>query len=265
MEVIILGSGTGVPSARRGAPAAAVRTAAALVLIDLGSGSLRTLTTLGLDVNDLDLLCLTHLHPDHCGDLVPFLFATRYRLGYTRRHPFHLLAAAGFRRFLEHLQAAFPSWLEPPPGLLQIQELPADRPGEFAYADVHLRSAPVAHIPGSLAYRLTSGGVSVVFSGDTDWSPDLIELARGADLLVLEAANPVKVPGHLTPAEAGQLAAQAGVPRLVLTHFYPPCDQVDVAALAKAHYPGDLILAEDGLRLYLTAAQPRPEPPSVVH
>ena len=63
-----------------------------------------------------------------------------------------------------------------------------------------------------------------------------MDLARGADLLVLEAANPFKVPGHLTPAEAGRLAAQAGVARLLLTHFYPPCDAVDVVALAAQEF-----------------------------
>jgi ribonuclease BN (tRNA processing enzyme) len=66
---------------------------------------------------------------------------------------------------------------------------------------------------------------------------------------VLEAANPFKVPGHLTPQEAGRLAAQAGVPRLILTHFYPPCDEVDVAGLAAREFAGEVLRAEDGLSL----------------
>lgn len=249
MEVIIIGSGTGVPSARRGAPAAAVRAGNILALIDLGSGTLRSLALQGLDFNDLDLLCLTHLHPDHCSDLVPFLFATRYELGYTRRRPVYLLAAAGITAFLQRLQAAYGHWIEPPPGLLRIQELHPDGPDSFALNDLQIRTAPVNHITGSLAYLFAWQGRRVVFSGDTDWSPGLIKLAREADLLVLEAAMPVKVAGHLTPEEAGRLAAQAGVRRLLLTHFYPPCDQVEVHTLAAAHFPGDIILAEDGLRL----------------
>ena len=74
-----------------------------------------------------------------------------------------------------------------------------------------IKSAPTNHTDGSLAYRVEAEGRSLVYSGDTDVSDSLVDLARGADLLVLEAANPFKVPGHLTPAEAGRLAAQAGV------------------------------------------------------
>lgn len=249
MEVIILGSGTGVPSARRGSPAAALQAGAILALIDLGSGTLRSLAVQGLDFNDLDLLCLTHLHPDHCSDLVPFLFATRYALGYTRQRPVYLLAAAGIREFLRRLEAAYGQWIEPPPGLLRIQELQPQGPDSFVYQDLRVQSMPVNHIAGSLAYLFDYQGRRVVFSGDTDWSDDLITLAQGADLLVLEAANPFKVAGHLTPEEAGRLAAQARVKRLLLTHFYPPCDQVDVRALAAAYFPGEIILATDGLRL----------------
>jgi ribonuclease BN (tRNA processing enzyme) len=80
-------------------------------------------------------------------------------------------------------------------------------------------------------------------------SDSLVELARGADLLVLECANPFKVPGHLTPEEAGHVAAQAGVKRLVLSHFYPPCDEMDVVALAAKKFTGEIIRAEDGMRL----------------
>ena len=73
----------------------------------------------------------------------------------------------------------------------------------------------------------------MVYSGDTDASASLVELARGADLLVLKAANPDKVPA--SRSEAGGLASRAGVDRLLLTHFYPPCDAVDVVALAARH------------------------------
>ena len=76
-----------------------------------------------------------------------------------------------------------------------------------------------------------------------------MSLAKGADLLILEASNPFKVAGHLTPEEAGRLAAQAGVGRLVLTHIYPPGDAVDPAAQAALYFSGEITAAEDGLRL----------------
>jgi ribonuclease BN (tRNA processing enzyme) len=203
----------------------------------------------GLNFNQIDLLAVSHRHPDHVGDLVPFLFATRYSLGYTRREPFWLLAAQGFAGFLAKLKAAFGDWLEPPEGLMELKELSPRGPDELRREGLAVRSAPANHIDGSLAFRIEAESRSLVYSGDTDESDSLVALAQGADLLVLEAANPFKVPGHLTPVEAGRLAARAGVGRLLLTHFYPPCDEVDMAALAAQEFSGEILLAEDGLRL----------------
>ena len=251
MELIVVGSGTGVPSLTRGSPGYGVRAAGKLVFLDLGPGVLRAMLRWGLDFSEIDVLCLSHLHPDHVGDLVPFLFATRYALGYSRQEPFHLLVARGFREFYGHLQKAFGEWVDPPPGLMQLQELDPAGTEEVVLGKVTIKSAPTNHTEGSLAYRLEAEGKSLVYSGDTDESDSLVELAKGADLLILECANPFKVPGHLTPAEAGRLAARAGVPRLVLSHFYPPCDAVDVAALAAGEFSGEIIKAEDGLKVIL--------------
>lgn len=249
MELIVVGSGTGVPSLRRGAPALAVKAAGRLVLLDLGAGTLRQMLRYGLNFSQVDILALTHLHPDHVGDLIPFLFATRYALGYTRQEPFQLLAARGFQEFHGHLKNAFGEWVEPPQGLMDLRELSPESEDEVRWEGLIIKSAPTNHTYGSLAYRVEAEGVALVYSGDTDESDSLVELAKGADLLVLEAANPFKVPGHLTPQEAGRLAARAGVPRLLLTHFYPPCDEVEVTALAATAFPGEILQAEDGLTL----------------
>ncbi|MGQ9689527.1 MAG: MBL fold metallo-hydrolase [Desulfobaccales bacterium] len=249
MELIVLGSGTGVPYLRRRAPAYAVLAAGRLILLDLGSGACRGLLRHGLNFSQVDIIALSHLHPDHIGDLVPFLFASHYALGYTRTEPFWLLASRGFRDFHDRLQGAFGQWVEAPPGLLQLRELNPDGSDEAAWEGLTLRTGPVNHIPGSLAYRVEAAGRALVYSGDTDESDSLVELARGADLLVLECSMPEKVPGHLTPTEAGRLATRAGVPRLLLTHFYPPCDEVDVVALARREFAGEIIRAEDDLRI----------------
>ncbi|MFI5332058.1 MAG: MBL fold metallo-hydrolase [Desulfobaccales bacterium] len=248
MELTIIGSGTGVPSLRRGSPSLAVKAAGRLIVLDLGAGSLRAMLQWGLNFNQIDILALSHRHPDHVGDLVPFLFATRYALGYTRQEPFWLLAAQGFAEFLGRLRSAFGHWVEPPEGLMHLRELSPAGPDAVGWEGLTIKSAPTDHTEGSLAFRIEAGSRSLVYSGDTDVSDSLVALARGADLLVLEAANPFKVPGHLTPGEAGRLAARAGARRLLLTHFYPPCDAVDVVALAEQEFAGEIIRAEDGLQ-----------------
>ncbi len=248
MELTVIGSGTGVPSLRRGSPSLAVKAAGRLLVLDLGAGSLRAMLQWGLNFNQIDILALSHRHPDHVGDLVPFLFATRYALGYTRQAPFWLLAARGFGEFLGRLRSAFGHWVEPPEGLMNLRELSPEAPDAVGWEGLTVKSAPTDHTEGSLAFRIEAGSRSLVYSGDTDVSDSLVALAQGVDLLVLEAANPFKVPGHLTPGEAGRLAARAGARRLLLTHFYPPCDAVDVVALAGQEFAGEIIRAEDGLQ-----------------
>lgn len=249
MELIVLGSGTGVPYLRRAAPAYAVKAAGRLIMLDLGSGACRALLHHGLNFSHIDIIALTHLHPDHIGDLVSFLFATHYSLGYTRETPFSLLAAKGFKKFHQKLKSPFGHWVEAPEGLMNLWELNPESPDEVHYEGLTIRSAPTNHIDGSLAYRLEADGQALVYSGDTDVSDSLVELAQDADLFILECANPLKIQGHLTPPEAGQLAARAGAKRLLLTHFYPPCDEVDVVALARQEFTREVIRAEDGLTI----------------
>ena len=253
MRFVVLGSGTGWPRLERGSPAYLLQVEGENLLLDFGPGTIPRLLRLGLTINDLDAIFLSHFHPDHVTDLIPFLFATRYSLGYHRKKPVSLYAGEGFLRFHEGLKAAFGKWVEPPEGLLEVQELSVAHESAFLRPPLEIRTAPVAHNPESLAYRFTYAGKSLVYSGDTDYSPSLIELARGADLLVLECSFPEghKVSGHLTPALAGQIAGEAQVKRLLLTHLYPPCEGKDLRTPARAHFSGEILIAEDFLTLEL--------------
>jgi ribonuclease BN (tRNA processing enzyme) len=107
----------------------------------------------------------------------------------------------------------------------------------------------MSHIEGSIGYRITGAdGTSVAYSGDTDYSENAVALARGAGLFICESALPdaiMKVEGHLTPSLAGRIAAEAGVKKLLLTHFYPECESVDIEAQCRRNYKGPLILAND--------------------
>jgi len=110
----------------------------------------------------------------------------------------------------------------------------------------------VEHNPESIAFRITgAGGRSVVYSGDTDYSENLIELSKNADLLICESALPddYRIKGHLTPSLAGAIATRAGVKKLVLTHFYPECDKTDIELECRKTYAGQLVLAEDLMQI----------------
>ncbi|MGB9497666.1 MAG: MBL fold metallo-hydrolase [Dissulfuribacterales bacterium] len=254
MEIIILGSGTGVPSIRRAGPATCLRVEGQTLLIDSAAGTLRQLVRAGISYDTLDILLYTHFHPDHIGELAPFIFATRYPLGYKRNSPVTVMAAKGLKRFYQSMIQAFGQWVEPEPGKVFFEEIPQEMSAAMQLPPLTIRSAPTNHTPQSLAYRIeTSSGRSVVFSGDTDFCDELIELAQGTDLLVSECAAPegYKIPGHLTPSEAGKIAQAAGVKRLLLNHFYPNCDEHDLITPCSKVYKGPIILSEDFMRLVL--------------
>ncbi len=84
------------------------------------------------------------------------------------------------------------------------------------------------------------------------------ELGRDADLLIADCSMPdeAKIEGHLTPGLAGELAAAGGVKLLVLSHFYPACDGVDVVAQCRRHYAGPIVCAEDLMRIDLDPGAP---------
>jgi ribonuclease BN (tRNA processing enzyme) len=113
-------------------------------------------------------------------------------------------------------------------------------------------SKPMTHTPESIGYRIElADGKSIAVSGDTDYSETIVDLALEADLLVLECSFPEgkKVEGHLTPSLAGRIASESHCKRLLLTHLYPVCDSTDIVGQCKEVFKGEIILAEDLMRV----------------
>jgi ribonuclease BN (tRNA processing enzyme) len=247
MEITVLGSGTVTPSLKRNASGLAVRTSQAWVLVDMGPGTIRRMCEAGIDLKRIDVVLITHFHPDHVSDLVPFLFASNYEYDAIRDEKFHLVGPVGLEQFYDAQVGIYGDWIVPKGDRLLTKEMSAEAPDTFAVESLLIRSRPSAHTFPSLSYRIEADGSSVTVSGDTDVTDELVHLARDTDLLVCESSMPddLKVRGHLVPSEAGKIAASARAKRLLLTHFYPPCDEVDVVAQAAAVFSGEIIRAED--------------------
>ena len=110
----------------------------------------------------------------------------------------------------------------------------------------------MAHISESVGYRIEfKDGKSIALSGDTDYCKNIIDLAFGVDLLVLESSFPdeKKAEGHLTPSLAGRIGLETRCKRLLLTHLYPICDQFDILNQCKQVYKGEVILGEDLMKI----------------
>ena len=252
ITVTILGSGTCVPSLKRSSCSVLLEVGDSKLLFDSGPGTMRRLLETGTTIFDISFIFYSHLHPDHTGELVPFLFATKYPDGNSRSTPLTIIAGRGFSDFFSRLRNVYGNWIELAPGLLNIFELDNVGPDSLRFDDFTVKSLPVEHTDESIAYRINSvGGKSVVYSGDTDFSDNLVTLAKDADLLICESALPddLKVKGHLTPSLAGEIATQANVRKLVLTHLYPECDQVDIKKQCRKTWSGPLIVAEDLMKI----------------
>jgi ribonuclease BN (tRNA processing enzyme) len=202
------------------------------------------LARLGIGPEHIDALFLTHFHPDHITDLIAFLFANNYGQP-SRTADLTIAAAVGFKNFHKSLRASFEHWLDPQNYNLRVIELTED---PIELQGIQVQNKRVQHSPVSLAYRFTNRkGKSIVISGDTDYCPELVDLARHADLAVLECSFPdaLKVDGHLSPCYAGKIAREAECKQLVLTHFYPPCDDVDILDECRKEFSRKIFLAED--------------------
>jgi ribonuclease BN (tRNA processing enzyme) len=252
ISVTILGSGTCVPSLKRSSCSVLMQVGNSKLLFDSGPGTIHRLLEAHTTIFEISHIFYSHFHPDHSSEFVPFIFATKYPENNRRKIPLTVAGGWGFLDFYEGLKTAYGHWIELAPQQLNIIEFDNQRKDSRQFQDFTVETAPVAHNPESLAYRITdSGSCSAVYTGDTDYSETIIDLAQNTDLLICECALPdrFRVKGHLTPSLAGDLATKAGVRQLVLTHFYPQCDNEDIVAECRKTYSGPLILAEDLMRI----------------
>jgi len=242
MQVTVLGSGTAIPVPDRFPAGYVVEDRDTVVMVDCGPGTLRRLAMANVGLERLDALLLTHYHTDHCADVAALLFALRAPQ-FAGRRPLRIHGAPGLRRLVAKLTEAWP-WLEPRGYDLQLVET---APGPFEFGSLRVTAVPIRHTAQSLGYRIETTAGIAAFSGDADECDELIDLARDTDLFVCDAASPdgEKLDGHLTPGLAAAYAARANVRRLVLTHFYPQCVGHDLAAMARARFAGDIVLAAD--------------------
>jgi ribonuclease BN (tRNA processing enzyme) len=250
MQITVVGSGTVVPSLQRRQSCVWVRAGSETLVFDLGSGAVRGMLRADLDPFAVDRIFFTHFHPDHTVDAVPLLFAINHGSQEQRTRPLRLAGPEPFAEFWASLMKVWGKWMTGDYPTL-LSELPRDCPYPIELSGCHLSWAPAEHRHESIAYRLDAGECAFVYTGDTEYSDSVVELARGADTLLIECAFPddTPVPGHLTPSGAASIARGAGVKRVILTHIYPVTDVLDLVSEIGNGFDGEVIVAEDGLTL----------------
>ncbi|PBB67837.1 MBL fold metallo-hydrolase [Mesorhizobium sp. WSM4312] len=276
-RLVLLGS-KGGPALRPGGPwpsSSLLEIGGRTIVVDCGLGVTRALVDAGISLKALDLIFITHLHSDHVLELGP-LVHTAWTAGLAT--PVSVFGPPGtghyWRRFCQAMEFD-----------IEIRILDEGRPdirelvsvSDFAEGHVldqrglKVSALRVDHPPVTdcFALRFDQRGKSVVFSADTAFFPPLADFAKSADILVHEAmleegierlvartGNGARLKEHLLAShslaeDAGRIASDAGVKRLVLNHLIPADDpeigEADwLAAVAKT-WAGDLTIARDGL------------------
>jgi len=203
-----------------------------------------------VDYDKLDAVVISHMHADHFLDLIPLRYAVRYG---SKRRPNRL-----------------PVWM-PPGGIAMLRSMTNafanEGSGDFLdeafdinefdpaqplpIGSGRLRFALTTHFITSFAIRYERSGTSITYSADTAPDRRVVDLARGTDLFLCEAtlladeSEVGGVRGHSSSREAAQMAADAGVARLVLTHYSQDATSVDLDEGARSIYKGEIVVADD--------------------
>ncbi len=243
LAVRFLGSGDAFGSGGRLQACISVRAADAHVLLDCGATSLVGLRRAGVDPGTVDAVLVSHLHGDHFAG-IPFLVLDAQFSH--RRRPLLVVGPPGVQeRVVQAMEVLFPGSAATRRDFeLRFLELPERAPR--AVGPFTVSAYPVAHASGAPAYglRLARGNTTIAYSGDTEWTDSLVDLARETDLFLCEAYFFDKaVRNHLSYATLAAHRDELGCRRLVLVH--PSADM-----LARRAEVGDEI-AEDGQTLVL--------------
>lgn len=225
MHFVFLGTAGAIPSPARDTTSLVVVAPEGAVLIDCGGSPVARLRRAGVDPLALTHVLITHIHPDHAYGL-PALLQNLLLLG--RRHPLAVRCRPEHVEPLRQLLSVFRLWERPGLFPLDLSGIALDEGARaFALGTLAVSTTPNDHGPmPNFAVRVDAGsadGRGVVYSSDTAPCDRVVALARGTHTLVHEATFPHRDRGrfgvHSTAREAGEVAARAGVRRLILTHI----------------------------------------------
>ncbi len=247
MRLTTIGTGTVSPSASRVCAGHLVNAGRVSVLLDCGSGVVHRLARAGADWMAITHVAITHFHADHLSDLAFLIFTWRYGAERPRTEPIEIIGPPGTDALVTRFADAFGGWVRQPGYDVRVRELQPDTNADLG-GDVRVSAFKVPHTDESIAYDVTYSDRRIVYTGDTGFDAGLGRWAAGCDLLLAECSLPDdrEMAIHLTPRRCGELAALARPRTLVLTHFYPPVEQVDIRGIVRERFDGPVVLADDG-------------------
>jgi ribonuclease BN (tRNA processing enzyme) len=244
MELVVLGSSGTYPVPDHPCAGYLVSHQSTRILCDVGFGVMGELLR-RMSPDELDAVVLSHRHPDHCADFLALYHALAY--GPFGRRGLPVYTASDVARHIAEFLGAEEGHI-----LFEVfdfHEVGADN--HVTVGDIDLRFAVTAHSVPTVATRFEAAGRSLVYSADTGPGGGFPSLCRGARVVMAEASLPGprgehEFPHHLTAAEAGGIARDAGAGKLILTHLRPGLDRERSIRDAAQVFGGPVAVASPG-------------------
>lgn len=266
-ELVVLGSGTCVPSGRRNSSGYWIESNDVRVRFDCGAGSVHAMQRFGLDWERVSHQLVSHFHVDHFGEIPALLFALKWGRSRERQDPFHLVGPVGMKARLEGLRLAFGDDLFELGFPLEIIEVLPGQSLQLGKATT-ARFEKSVHTPESLAIRLTTDDLSVGYTGDTAYSEHLARFFLDVDVLIGECSfvEGTQASRHLDVDGLTNIASGAAAKHLVASHSYFDVDKELLQERLERKFPGWVTVAEDGTRVRAQRRSPvRELEPTVSH
>jgi ribonuclease BN (tRNA processing enzyme) len=193
-------------------------------------------------------LFISHFHVDHVGELASLFQAFKYGMRGGRTSTLTVVGPLGLDRVIYGLRHAFGEKLFSPSFPVQFRLLPPGGYIELGRSG-RLSVAKTPHTEESLAVRIDTPNASLCYTGDTDYSEELAVFFRNADLLISECSFRERREGvpHLSIRDAARIASEAGVRRMVVTHFYFDVEEAALEAELQNDYSGEVLIGKDGM------------------
>ena len=217
-------------------------------MLDCGAGTLHALARYDLEWEEMTHLFISHFHVDHVGELASLFQAFKYGMQAGRTGTLTVVGPVGLDRVIYGLRHAFGEKLFSPGFPVQFRLLPPGGHIQLGRTG-RLSVAKTPHTEESLAVRIDTPNASLCYTGDTDYSEELAVFFNKADLLISECSFRERREGvpHLSIRDAARIASQAGVGRMVVTHFYFDVEEAALTTELQNEFAGEVLIGKDGM------------------
>lgn len=240
MNLIVLGSGS--MTSKNACSSYLIESNANYLLLDVGFGSIANLIKIVSPLNVHNVFISHYVHADHIIDIIQLVWSKQLL---EEKNQLNIFGPYGLQDFIKKIFSVFPAIK--PEFRIKVKELEYDK---FPVLNFKVESMPVIHSKThALAFKVSTEGKAIVYSGDTEFTESLIDFGKDSNLMILDCNNAEKKPWHMTAEECSIIAQKANTKKLLLTHLSHKTQDLDVVSIASQYFKGKIYKAKDLMKI----------------